>query len=186
MDKRQKILETTIRLITEQGFQGAPMSQIAREADVAAGTIYHYFPSKEALIQAIYEQLTAEIGAVIREVDEPDLSVETRFYEIWLNIFRYFIRNHEKFLFLEQFDHSPFSHEKHNGFHGRIFQNMDSWFRQARSEKILADLPENLISALIYSQLTALVHVHIFGKADLDGVLIEQAMKSAWKSISAS
>ncbi len=185
MEKKQKILNTTIRLITEQGFHATPMSQIAREAEVAAGTIYHYFSSKEELIQVIYEQLAEEIDAVIQEVDDPEMTVEQRFYEIWLNVFRYFIGNQEKFLFLEQFNHSPFQQETAGRFHGRLLQNMRDWYQKANTDSVLIDLPENLISALMYSQLSALVHVHIFQEVDLDGTLIEKAMRCSWRSISA-
>jgi AcrR family transcriptional regulator len=41
----------TLKLITEHGFHATPVSMIASEAGVGAGTIYRYFESKEAIIK---------------------------------------------------------------------------------------------------------------------------------------
>ena len=53
-DKRQAILAAALRLIARLGLHAAPMSAVARVAGVAAGTLYLYFPSKEAMINALY------------------------------------------------------------------------------------------------------------------------------------
>lgn len=59
-DKRQAILAAALRLIARTGLHNTPMSALAREAGVAAGTLYLYFPSKEAMINALYLQLLEE------------------------------------------------------------------------------------------------------------------------------
>src|SRR6476661_6120071 len=56
-DKREAILAAALRLIARLGLHAAPMSAVAREAGVAAGTLYLYFPSKEAMINALYLEL---------------------------------------------------------------------------------------------------------------------------------
>ena len=53
-DKREAILAAALRLIARLGLHATPMSAVAREAGVAAGTLYLYFPSKEAMINALY------------------------------------------------------------------------------------------------------------------------------------
>ena len=55
LDKRKAILNTTLKLISSNGFHAAPMSVIAKEAGVAAGTIYLYFENKEDLIIQLYK-----------------------------------------------------------------------------------------------------------------------------------
>ena len=56
-DKREAILAAALRLIARLGLHAAPMSAVAREAGVAAGTLYLYFPSKDAMINALYLEL---------------------------------------------------------------------------------------------------------------------------------
>jgi AcrR family transcriptional regulator len=53
-DKREAILAAALRLVSRLGLHNTPMSAVAREAGVAAGTLYLYFPSKEAMLNALY------------------------------------------------------------------------------------------------------------------------------------
>ena len=53
-DKREAILAAAVRLIARLGLHATPMSAVAKQAGVAAGTLYLYFPSKEAMINALY------------------------------------------------------------------------------------------------------------------------------------
>lgn len=53
-DKRETILEAMLDLIVERGFHDAPMSLLAKRSGASAGVIYHYFPSKDDLIHAVY------------------------------------------------------------------------------------------------------------------------------------
>ncbi len=46
----QKIISAAMQLFREQGIDATTMEQIAREADIAKGTLYNYFPVKEAII----------------------------------------------------------------------------------------------------------------------------------------
>lgn len=54
-DTRTRILEVARRLFHEQGFNGTGISTILREAKVNAGSLYHFFPSKEALLVGVLE-----------------------------------------------------------------------------------------------------------------------------------
>src|SRR4051812_25796148 len=56
-DKRGTILAAALHLIARSGLHNTPMSAVAREAGVAAGTLYLYFASKEAMINALYLEL---------------------------------------------------------------------------------------------------------------------------------
>ena len=55
-DRRRELMEAALRLMADRGFAGTSVDDIAREARVAKGTVYLYFPSKEALLEAIFEQ----------------------------------------------------------------------------------------------------------------------------------
>ena len=57
---RQHIFERALELFREKGFEAATMQDVAERAEVAKSAAYYYFPSKEAIIQAYYEQVQAE------------------------------------------------------------------------------------------------------------------------------
>ena len=52
-DRREDILQASLHLFAEKGFHGTSMRDIAREADITEGLIYHYFESKRDLFRAI-------------------------------------------------------------------------------------------------------------------------------------
>ena len=66
-DKRHAILRAAIRVFAERGFFGAQVADVAREARVAAGTVYLYFRSKDDLLASIFEQTMAEAIAEGRQ-----------------------------------------------------------------------------------------------------------------------
>ncbi|MFH0825586.1 MAG: helix-turn-helix domain-containing protein, partial [Pseudomonadota bacterium] len=54
MDKKQAILDSALELFSERGFHGTSVAMIAQKAQVGAGTIYRYFPDKEALVNELF------------------------------------------------------------------------------------------------------------------------------------
>ena len=62
VDKREAILQAALELFVERGFYGTAVPEIADRASVGAGTIYRYFESKEALVNAIYRQEKLRFG----------------------------------------------------------------------------------------------------------------------------
>jgi AcrR family transcriptional regulator len=63
----EQILDTAIGLFRKNGFDETTMREVAREAGVALGLAYHYFPGKEALVMAYYERVQREHRIVARE-----------------------------------------------------------------------------------------------------------------------
>jgi len=64
-EMRNKIINTTVRLIESNGFEATTMEQIAREADIAKGTLYNYYSEKGAIISDYIRQ-TFETKNTIR------------------------------------------------------------------------------------------------------------------------
>ncbi len=51
--RRERILEAAERAFVRHGFHAATMSHVAEEAEMSAGNLYRYFPSKEAIVEAL-------------------------------------------------------------------------------------------------------------------------------------
>lgn len=62
---RDRILETARRLFHEQGFHATGISTILREAGVNAGSLYHFFDSKDALLVGVLEYYTRLLHPVV-------------------------------------------------------------------------------------------------------------------------
>ncbi len=55
-DKRSRILDAAIRVFARMGYHGARVSDIAGEAGIAYGLVYHYFKNKEEILNTIFEE----------------------------------------------------------------------------------------------------------------------------------
>ncbi len=62
-DVRTHLLDAALRAFARHGYEGASVRDIAGEAGVAQGLLYHYFPSKQAVLQALFERS----GALVME-----------------------------------------------------------------------------------------------------------------------
>jgi TetR/AcrR family transcriptional repressor of uid operon len=70
----QRILDAAKACFLRSGFQGASMHQICAEADMSPGALYRYFPSKEAIIEAICEADRRQDAAKFDEMHKnPDV-----------------------------------------------------------------------------------------------------------------
>ena len=59
-DKRQRILQAAARVFARKGYHGARVSEIARRAEVADGTIYLYFRDKEDILVSLFDEVMRE------------------------------------------------------------------------------------------------------------------------------
>lgn len=73
-DVRTHLLDAALRVFARQGYEGASVRDIASEARVSAGLLYHYFPSKQAVLVALFERsagLVMEAFARAAAVPDP-------------------------------------------------------------------------------------------------------------------
>jgi AcrR family transcriptional regulator len=72
IDKRRQILDAAIRVFARQGFHATRVSDIADEAGVAYGLVYHYFKSKEEVLNELFTERWSLLLAAIEEADSAD------------------------------------------------------------------------------------------------------------------
>lgn len=61
------LVESTARVLIKEGYDRASTNKIAAVAGVSIGSLYQYFPSKEALVAAVVERHTSELSQVVRD-----------------------------------------------------------------------------------------------------------------------
>lgn len=72
--RRQVILDAAIACFARKGFHGTSTAEICAEAGMSPGNLFHYFPTKHAIIAAIVEEERQETAEFFRELHEaPDL-----------------------------------------------------------------------------------------------------------------
>src|SRR5215210_5401703 len=69
-DRRRQLLGAAVKVFAEKGFHAARVGDVAEEAGVAYGLVYHYFKSKEELLETIFRSTWTEMLARVREVEQ--------------------------------------------------------------------------------------------------------------------
>ena len=68
--KRRQILRAAITVFARSGYHGSRVADVAKEAGVAYGLVYHYFGSKEDLLEAIFRRTWSRMLEAVEEVEQ--------------------------------------------------------------------------------------------------------------------
>ncbi len=83
IDKRTVILDAALRTFVKRGYSDTKVAEIASEAGVAEGTLYNYFPGKEDLLLALFDEkwggIINEIKGKIDRLDDPNKKLKAIF-----------------------------------------------------------------------------------------------------------
>lgn len=181
-DKKQAIFDSALELINENGFHGTSMGQLAKHANVAAGTIYHYFKGKEEMICALYTNNLDRLFAVILEANDLEKTYKERFYAIWWAFYDFHIVNPRILRFYEQFVNSPY-YDEHKGVEITNFYH--SFFEEGIAAGVISkNRPEVLTSLMLGNGVSAL-KMKFYKNINLSREEINGIIDMLWKGLSA-
>jgi TetR/AcrR family transcriptional regulator, fatty acid metabolism regulator protein len=69
VDRRRQILDAAVRAFARRGYEATRVGDVATEAGVAYGLVYHYFTSKEQLLETIFRDTWSQMLKTIREIE---------------------------------------------------------------------------------------------------------------------
>jgi len=182
-NKRADILKATLELISEHGFHGTAMSEIADQAGVGAGTIYRYFESKENLITQLYLEVKGEMLEAFLAGYAEDLPLRDRFRTLWFNMLAYFVEHPQKLAFLEQFNNSPFMTAEVKKAHAEGYAPIVRFFEYAFQKGVLKEMPLEMLGIFTINIASALARLHASGELALDDATQELAMSACWDAL---
>jgi TetR/AcrR family fatty acid metabolism transcriptional regulator len=90
-DKRELILDAAIKVFARAGYHGARVSDIAREAGIAYGLVYHYFKNKDEILATIFEEQWLGFIAAVEDIGAGNGTLRDRMVSVaalMLNAYR--------------------------------------------------------------------------------------------------
>ena len=81
-DRRRQILDAAVRVFARQGFHTCRVSDIADEAGVAYGLVYHYFGSKDEVLDTLFLERWGVLLEAIGEMDRREIPAREKLYGI--------------------------------------------------------------------------------------------------------
>ncbi len=190
-DKRRAILDAALRLIPRSGLHDTPTSALAQEAGVGAGTLYRYFPSKEALINALYLELFEEQNRAIAPDAGPeaaltaDVVADARLamWRAWHGLARWHLDRPEASNVMHQCRASGILTPETREHEQRAKEAGLAHFGEAIARGILRDLPLPVFWALFTGPITALTEARAAGELDVTDAVLRMTFDGVCRSV---
>jgi TetR/AcrR family transcriptional regulator, repressor of fatR-cypB operon len=186
-DKREAILAAALRLIARLGLHAAPMSAVAREAGVAAGTLYLYFPSKEAMINALYLEVLADRDrsmAADAEGARKDGAVgRAGLWAFWHGLARWHLDHPDASSFLHQCQASSILTDDTRDAERRMSAEGLKNFEAAVAAGRLRDIPLQVFWALVAGPIFTLAQMRDAGEMEITDEVLHTTFDGVCRSV---
>lgn len=182
-DREAEILAAALDLFAEQGFHGTTVPQIAQRAGLSVGTLYHYFPSKESIVNVLYRKLKRETAQALEAALPVHAPPREVIREIWRLSIAYAMAHPAAFAFLEMHHHAPYLDEESRALEQAIQAQEAQIFAIGRQNKVFRPLPNETLQAFIGGALRDLVRSARQGRITLTPEVVEAAADCCWEAI---
>lgn len=184
--KRDAILSAALDLFSRETFEGARVPAIADAAGVGAGTIYRYFDSKEALVNALYRHWKGALAAALLDAADESMPPRALVGAFWRRLWRFASDNPQAFAFLETHHHAPYLDAESRAAGERIGAGMRGYIIRAQATGELRDLDPEMLAALVFGAFTGIVKATAATGLPQDERLITATEAAAWALVAKS
>lgn len=184
MAKRDDILSATLELISEIGLQSTTFSKIFKRANVGAGTFYHYFENKEALVGELYLRTVDHFSASVLQGYDASGSVPACFRTIMANMAEYARAYPKELWFLENYAHSPFISDEIRNREIPLICESFALVKRGQEQRLIRNMHPMLCVELITGMLTSAVQGALLGKYPFAGKELDQVIDACWRAVS--
>jgi AcrR family transcriptional regulator len=186
-EKREAILSAALRLIARLGLHNTPMSAVAREAGVAVGTLYLYFPSKEAMINALYLDVLADRNRVLMGEESTSTPVpdthRANIWELWHALARWHLDHEDASNLILQCRSSGILTEETRALEQVHDAEGQALFRGAIAQGVLRDLTRYVFWALFVGPIFMLVQMRDAGEIEVTDDVLRDTFEGVCRSV---
>lgn len=198
--KRAAVLDAALDLFAARTFAGTAMPDLARQAGVAAGTVYRYFPSKEALVNAVFQQWKTEMGkallppmadtpaaAFVDDTPAADTpaAIRAEFDRWWGGLVAFSSAHPVAFAFLELHRHEPYLDADSRAIAAAIDAEADAFVARGQRAGVLRAGPPDLVTALAFGAFVGLRKAEERRGRAFSTAELETARAATWALVAA-
>ncbi|MBN8610527.1 MAG: TetR/AcrR family transcriptional regulator [Deltaproteobacteria bacterium] len=182
-EKRAAILAAALELFAERGFHGTAVPLVAEKAKVGAGTIYRYFDSKEALVNAVYQNEKRQmLDALLAEFpfDKPH---REQFRVFFLRMAAYAKKQPLSVRFMELHHHQAYLDDasRHLEEHGNTM--IEAAIHSGIQAEALKDLPVQTLIAVVWGVFLGVLRGWSEGRLELNDKTLIPIEQCLWEAI---
>ncbi|HTO39980.1 MAG TPA: TetR/AcrR family transcriptional regulator [Rhizomicrobium sp.] len=182
-DKRERLLAAALLLFERRGFDGVAVPEIARAAGVATGTVYRYFATKEALVNALYLRWKTAYNATVLAPLDAQASPREMFATYWQRMTD-FAQSHPRAMrFLDLHFHGSYLDAQSLAAHTAYRVAAAEFVRAARKAGAIRALSPELVAALIWGASVGMTKFAHEGALAFDARTSATMEEMLWRAI---
>lgn len=181
--KIEDIYSATLQLVNDYGLSGITMSMIAKQAQLATGTVYLYFTNKEELIMKLFDVCTNNYIQVYYQGVSDANGFEKNFKIIWMNLINYNIKYFDQIIFLEQCFHSPFIPEEIRVTKKEKFKPWFNLLEKGKKEGLIKDVDTLWLITYVRGTIREIVKQSNYSGKKLSPASMEKIFELCWDGI---
>jgi AcrR family transcriptional regulator len=184
IDKKTAIMEAALKLFTERGFHGTSTAQISKEAGVATGTLFNYFPTKEDLINSLYFKVKGQLSQSMGKEIDAQSTFQNKSRKIWSNLINWGVDNQNEFLFVGQFCYSPYITKFTREEVMKEYVFLHELVNEGIKTGEIRDFSEELVIAMFYHASRTVVNLILDSDSSKDkNKFIDNGFQIIWKGL---
>jgi AcrR family transcriptional regulator len=186
LPRRDTILRAALELFVERGFHGASVPAIAERARIAAGTMYRYFPSKEALVNELYRALKTSLLEALLSGFPFDAPPRAQFRSFFFRLWGFARSSPEAFTFLEHHHHADYLDAESQAMERASLLPFVEFLERTRALRVTKAIAAPALMAIVWGAFSGLLKAGRLGHLVLTDDILASAEGCAWDAIAAT
>jgi TetR/AcrR family transcriptional regulator, repressor of fatR-cypB operon len=182
-DRRESILDAALQCFVERGFHGTSVPEIAAKANIAPGTIYHYFDSKEALVNALYRSWKTHVGQRVFTAFPQGAPVREQFRVMWNEMVAFAQSAPMAFAFIETHNHASYLDAESHAIDRNIHTFAHAMIQRAQREGLVKPLDAWVLMELVFGAFIGLMRAHWENRITLTDDVVRDAEQACWDAV---
>ncbi|MBK7581747.1 MAG: TetR/AcrR family transcriptional regulator [Myxococcales bacterium] len=181
--KHDAILDAAVELFAERGFHGTAVPLVAERAHVGAGTVYRYFESKEALVNALFRREKQQFLAALMGDFPVNAAPREQFRELWRRMRRFAEERPASAMFLELHHHAPYLDEQSRQLENSGMELFYSFIRGAQERQALKPIAPEILAAVVHGAFTGVAKAAMTGQLAAVTEPMDLAEACLWEAV---
>ncbi len=159
-EKYERIIQVSLKLFNEVGIHNTPTSKIAKEANVATGTLFHYFKTKEDIINAVYKDSKESLVITIqKDILQSDNVIEAA-KKMFMASLRWSVNNPMRFRFFRTYGNSIFISKQTKEDELAKFGFLTTLIESGQKQGFFKQMPVELMFNALYGLVTQFMNFY--------------------------
>jgi AcrR family transcriptional regulator len=181
--KQEALLDAALAEVAETGLEALSVDAVARRARVGTGTVYVYFKSKEALVDALYGEVKSEFARLVFQ--DHGLPVRPGVERGCRAYLEYCATHRRELGFLDQIERSPVFRERTRAATAAAMKPLFGLIERGQAERVVKAGDPELIIAFLAGALRSAADSLVVRPQARREQQIEQLLAMAWDSLAA-